>query len=276
MVTFKKLQILTGVFVMVAALTICVYQLEFHNIEQVVREIKWQYILASFFLTNLTLILSTFRFGSLIRNFGVEDSWRSMHRTNLYSMLYSQLVLPLVLQITGRISYGSQSALKLYAPVTLIEKVFSFVVIIIAGGFSASYFLGYDFLESGFLISLLWMAVIILLTALMSIYTILDKTDRIELADLAADISKLGLSSTLAITIFMQASILLSLYFLSLNFTNDISTTKLLGALTLVMLASTIPISFSGWGIREASAGALFVVLGLPFEAGVVLGLFTA
>ena len=49
MVTFKKLQILTGVFVMVAALTICVYQLEFHNIEQVVREIKWQYILASFF-----------------------------------------------------------------------------------------------------------------------------------------------------------------------------------------------------------------------------------
>ena len=56
-----------------------------HNIEQVVREIKWQYILASFFLTNLTLILSTFRFGSLIRNFGVEDSWRSMHRTNLYS-----------------------------------------------------------------------------------------------------------------------------------------------------------------------------------------------
>ena len=46
----------------------------------------------------------------------------------------------------------------------------------------------------------------------------------------------------------------------------------LVGGFAIVVLATSIPIGFGGWGIRETAAAGVFLALGLPPEIGVVIG----
>lgn len=270
---FKRAQIIFSAFAMALAVAICLNQIDTGQLLFLLTKTEWKYILCAFILTQCTLCLSTIRFGLLKQKMGATDSWKATHRTNLYSLLYSQIMLPLLTQIAGRIGHGSRSALKIYAPITVIEKILSLIVIIAVASLPTSYFLNLNIFFDEFSYAFLWLITVISISIIASIFLVLNPKERTKLYSLLASLKLIGIPSLLGVTLALQGCILLSLYFLSLSFVDNIDHLKLLAALSLVILASSVPISFSGWGIREVTSGAAFTLIGLPFEAGVLSGL---
>ena len=51
----------------------------------------------------------------------------------MFSTLYAIFAMPLIMQIAGRIQFGSRKARTLYAPITVFEKSVSFGLMLIIG-----------------------------------------------------------------------------------------------------------------------------------------------
>lgn len=51
----------------------------------------------------------------------------------MLSTLYAIFAMPLIMQIAGRIQFGSRKARTLYAPITAFEKSVSFGLMLIIG-----------------------------------------------------------------------------------------------------------------------------------------------
>ena len=69
------------------------------------------------------MMISTARFGIINQNFGVVSSWGFFHKVNMLSTLYAIFAMPLIMQIAGRIQFGTQTARTLYAPITAFKNL---------------------------------------------------------------------------------------------------------------------------------------------------------
>jgi hypothetical protein len=78
---------------------------------------------------------------------------------------------------------------------------------------------------------------------------------------------------TMIISLIMHAVMAAAYLLLAYEVTGVLPSLQVVGAIFVVMLAASFPISFNGWGIRELSAGAAFAMLGFPSESGVAMSL---
>jgi uncharacterized protein (TIRG00374 family) len=98
------------------------------------------------------------------------------------------------------------------------------------------------------------------------------------LAMLAGDSRQVFLSpkwggSILAWSLIGHLNVTLSIYILALGLKLDVSFLDCLALFPPVMLATTLPISIAGWGVREGAMVAAFGLIGVSQEGAVILSL---
>lgn len=72
---------------------------------------KFSYLtLFGFILTFLTMMISTARFRIINSLFGVVSSWRFSHKVDIVSTIHAIFAMQLIMQITGCIQIGAQTA----------------------------------------------------------------------------------------------------------------------------------------------------------------------
>jgi uncharacterized membrane protein YbhN (UPF0104 family) len=79
--------------------------------------------------------------------------------------------------------------------------------------------------------------------------------------------------SILAWSLIGHLNVTLSIYILALGLKLDVSFLDCLALFPPVMLATTLPISIAGWGVREGAMVAAFGLIGVSQEGAVILSL---
>ena len=97
----------------------------------------------------IVMALSTSRFALINRKFGGNEDWLFLHRVNMLSILYSQIALPLIAQIIGRVAHGSLAQRQNYASMTVIEKSIAFAIMAALGGSASFLLLNKNIIPSG-------------------------------------------------------------------------------------------------------------------------------
>jgi glycosyltransferase 2 family protein len=77
----------------------------------------------------------------------------------------------------------------------------------------------------------------------------------------------------LPLSLALTALLLLQLYIASCAIGVNLNLVQLCWVGPLILLASSVPSFFAGWGVREGASALLFVALGLPSSAGVAVAL---
>ena len=227
------------------------------------------FIIPAFGATALNLLISTLRFGLLKRIFGSRDGWGFIHRVNIISSFYALLTMPLVMQITGRVFHGSDTSRKFYSSITVIEKIFSVLLMFsLAAVFSVIY-LNESVIEPAFLISASVLSGVILTCFITAAAAFLTVDQIAAVKDFCRQLLQMNIPTTFGLTILMQIMILTAHVLLAYQFLAEPDILTLFGAFSLVVLATAVPIGFGGIGVREATAGLVFAAFGLPVEVGI-------
>ena len=131
-------KIFSGVAIIALALWLGINHLDHGTLIELLSRISIGYMLLASMMIVGVMALSTSRFSYIDQKFGGDESWLFLHRVNMLSLLYSQIGLPLIAQIIGRVSHGTKERRIYYAPLTILEKSIAFTIMIIFGG-AASY-----------------------------------------------------------------------------------------------------------------------------------------
>ena len=262
----------SGIAVIALALWLGFDRLDHDILVEALGQINLGYMLLASVAIIGVMALSTSRFAYINQKFGGDESWLFLHRVNMLSLLYSQIALPLIAQIIGRVSHGSKERRIYYAPLTVLEKSIAFTIMIIFGGGASYILLNQNIIPQGLATALTVMACAILFVLSASLFFIFTGDERREFVNTMLKISHLGIFKILSLSVVIQLGILLIYTILALQFVPDAPIMTLVGGFAIVVLATSIPIGFGGWGVREAAAAGVFLALGLPPEIGVIIG----
>ena len=262
----------SGIAIIALALWLGFDRLDHSILVEALGRINLGYMLLASVAIIGVMALSTSRFAYINRKFGGDESWLFLHRVNMLSLLYSQIALPLIAQIIGRVSHGSKERRVYYAPLTVLEKSIAFTIMIIFGGGASYILLNQNIIPQGLAAALTVMACAILFVLTASLFFIFTDNERREFVNTMLKISHLGIFKILSLSVVIQLGILLIYTILALQFVPDAPIMTLVGGFAIVVLATSIPIGFGGWGVREAAAAGVFLALGLPPEIGVIIG----
>lgn len=262
----------SGIAIIALALWLGIDRLDHGILVEALGRINLGYMLLASVAIIGVMALSTSRFAYINRKFGGDESWLFLYRVNMLSLLYSQIALPLIAQIIGRVSHGSKERRIYYAPLTVLEKSIAFTIMIIFGGGASYALLNQNIIPQGLASALTVMASAILFILAASLFFIFTADERREFVNTMLKISHLGIFKILSLSVVIQLGILLIYTILALQFIPDAPIMTLVGGFAIVVLATSIPIGFGGWGVREAAAAGVFLALGLPPEIGVIIG----
>ena len=262
----------SGVAIIALALWLGIDRLDHGILLEALGRINIGYMLLASAMVIGVMALSTSRFAYIDRKFGGDQSWLYLHRVNMLSLLYSQIALPLIAQIIGRVSHGSKKTRIYYAPLTVLEKSMAFTIMLLFGGGASYALLNQYIIPQGLAAALIVMACAIFFVLSASLFCIFTSKERREFVNIMLKISHLGILKILSLSILIQLCILCIYTILALQFIQDAPIIILIGGFAIVVLATSIPIGFGGWGVREAAAAGVFLALGLPPEIGIVIG----
>lgn len=262
-----------GILIIFMVIVGVIYKLDHDVLLSFVRDISLQQMLVASLATICVFLLSTLRFAIINRKFGGNEDFLFLHRLNMLSMLYSQIAMPLIAQIIGRVSHGSPERSIYYAPITVLEKSIALSVMIIIGGYASFVLFNKNILPPGLLNALIFVIAGIGCVLFISINIFFTKEERQQFISSILKITKIGILPVIGLSILIQFGILITYTVIALQFVPDANVMLLIGGFAIVVLATTVPIGFSGWGVREASAAAVFFSLGMAPEIGLLVGL---
>ena len=269
----KPLKFLIGIPAIIIAILFLLSRFDFTAIIAQFSKLNFLGILLACLSIWMSMLISTARFSLINQRFGIVNSWAFFHKVNMLSTLYSIFALPLIMQIAGRIQFGAKEARTLYAPITAFEKSISFGLMLIIAAFSSYAFFETAILDQNFLYALTIMLSVICLVLGISVATFFRQEERNKLSATFQLTQKIGIVQNFLLSVLLQFFILSSYVLLAIQLLPGTSILLLYGAFSLVVLATAIPIGFGGYGVREATAGAVFLSFGLPAEPGIVVGL---
>ena len=256
----------------VGALGIGFVHLDAEHLFNLFAKINFINLLLGVALSTIVLALSTTRFSVINSNFGGNESWIYLHRMNVLSLLYSQTALPLLTQIIGRITHGSSQRRSFYASMTILEKTIALFVMVFFAIIPAYLTFNKNIIPEGLFSSLAVMACNIFVILLVSLFFFFDKNERSKLVRPVLKIFNISFLPIFLLSVGIQIGNLAIFTILTLQFIPNVDLLLLLSGFAIVILATSVPISFGGCGLREASAAGMFVLLNLPPEIGVMVG----
>ena len=226
----------SGIGVIGLALWLGFQTLEHTIFFDAIRRINIHYmILASMAIIGV-MALSTSRFAYIDQKFGGDDSWLYLHRVNMLSVLYSQVALPLIAQIVGRISHGSKERRTYYAPITVLEKSFAFTIMIVFGGTASYILLNKNVIPENLEAAMAVVTSAILFVLGASLTFIFNADERRTFVQTILKISHVGIFKILSYSMMIQLGILLSYTILGLQFLPDAPIMTLVYGFSIVIL----------------------------------------
>ena len=183
----------SGIAVIALVLWLGINHLEHGILLEALGRINLGYMLLALVIIIGVTDLSTSRFAYIDQKFGGNESWLFLHRVNMISLLYSQITLPLIAQIIGRVSHGSKQRRIYYAPLTILEKSIAFTIMIIFGGGASYALLNQNIIPHGLAAALTMMACAIFFVLSASLFFIFTNEERREFVNTMLKISHLGI-----------------------------------------------------------------------------------
>jgi uncharacterized membrane protein YbhN (UPF0104 family)/O-antigen ligase len=225
-------------------------------------------------LTSTLIVLSNIvamaRFRAVLGTLNAKVGWRDV----LFAFSVGQVSNQFLLNILGQSVTRAMSLARAGVSVsvslmaTYIERLLAaglLFVFSLASLWLLLHHITFDLEQGGGYIAFL-LASIVLVTGAVLIVTL---RYRIVLAMRAAVRWCLRLWWSALLTILSQALMLAAYLAVLRVLTPDPLGLSVIAALIVVMFTASLPISFSGWGLRELSAGAVLSAIGMPASAAV-------
>lgn len=245
-------------------------KLDFSSLLELISGINSFSIASAIMLTSLLFFLSSLRFWCLNSLFGVTDSFIKSHKVNILSLCYSQIAVPVFSQIFGRAKHGKPDGRMICAPVTIIEKMTSFSIMLAFGLAGAYGIVGTAFFGFDLITAIALETAVILVVAGWTFAFLLNQEQRRMVKQGMASLLSPKFLSAITLSLLMHLVILAIYLVLVMPMVQMTSPWMLIKGLCLVVLATAIPIGTGGWGVREISAVSIFTVIGLPAEIGLL------
>ena len=271
--------------VLVVATAICM-TLAFQTVEigqvgTALSALRPHYAALALFLILCNLLIAMARFRVLLGRFGFSPAWRRLFAAFSVGLLGNQFVFNVIGQSVGRAGVLSSSGVPFGATIiaTLFERILAACILAVAG-IAAAWFLlprfGFGIAHGGAYFLVLVAGVTLAAVAAVAVSYRRGAATR---TFSAASRSIRQFWSVLLMTIvahaFMLGGYIAALFAMGLETVTFVT----VGASLLVMFAASLPISLSGWGIRELGAVAVLGTVGvepsMAFAAALVVGLLS-
>ena len=243
--------------------------------------IKPRYAALAVVLLLCNALVGMARFRVVLGKFGYVPTWRPLFAAFAVGLIGNQFVLNIIGQSVGRAGVLASVGVPFGATIiaTLLERLLAAGLLGAAGLVAAWYLLphfGFDFAQGDpYFLSLIGGMVLAFVAAAWAVYR--PGTAARAVSAAARGVQRfwaVGLLTILAHG-FMLGSYIAVLLALGLV----AATPEIASALVVVMFAAGLPISLSGWGIRELSAVAALGAVGMEpataLAAALLVGLFS-
>ena len=243
--------------------------------------IKPRYATLAVVLLLCNALVGMARFRVVLGKFGYVPTWRPVFAAFAVGLVGNQFVLNIIGQSVGRAGVLASIGVPFGATIiaTLLERLLAAGLLGAAALVAAWYLLphfGFDFAQGGaYFLSLIGGMVLAFVVAAWAVYR--PGTAARAVSAAARGVQRfwaVGLLTILAHGFMLGSyiAVLLALGFVA-------ATPEIASALVVVMFAAGLPISLSGWGIRELSAVAALGAVGIEpataLAAALLVGLFS-
>lgn len=260
----------------VAIVAVLIFLIDFGKLPQVARTLHLLPLLESLSLILFSQFLSSVRFHALIKDNGIIVPRAEAYRANIYSIVGGLFLFNVFGQGLTRTAllkkYGVPASTVFL--LTLLERIVALGVLLIAAIFgTAVLFKQLNFsLEDNTL--LLLRSICAGSIAFGFIYFAgLSRRQRVVFLWLVRQLFSLAMLRLVSITVLMHAAMVAAYVVLAIDLAPATPVVLAASASIIVMLVSSLPISFSGWGLRELSASVAFARIGLSLEQGLLIGI---
>lgn len=258
--------------------------LYFVGLDTVVRtlgSIHWAGIVLAAALVLANSLLSLVRFRSVLRGLGFHPHWRSLFFAHSIGQVSNQIFLNIIGQSLSRAAALAADGVPFSASViaTYWERIQAAAVLFLLSLISLWYLflnIHFDLLPAG--LSLLSLLGAMLAAAVVIVVMVLRPAGMLD--GIPGGLrAAMRLWPSLVITLLAHACMLAA--YLSLLWGLDVMRADgaVIAALIVVMFTSSLPISFSGWGIRELSAaqalGSIGISESVAVASAVAIGLLS-
>ena len=273
------------VVVVIAATVVCM-ALAFRAVDvgavgKALSGVKPRYAALAVVLMLCNTLVAMARFRVVLGKFGYVPPWRPLFAAFSIGLLGNQFVLNIIGQSVGRAGVLASIGVPFGATIiaTLVERLLAAGLLGAAGLVAAWYLLphfGFDFAHGGaYFLSLVGGMTLAALVAAGAVYQRGTAARAVSAAVRGVEqFWPVGLLTIVAHCL-MLGSYIAALLALGL----EAASLEIASALVVVMFAAGLPISLSGWGIRELSAVAALGAVGmdpaLALAAALVVGLFS-
>lgn len=253
------------------SLAATLYFVGIDTVVQTLGSIHWASIVLAAALVLANSLLSVVRFRSVLRGLGFHPNWRSLFFAHSIGQVSNQVFLNIIGQSLSRAAALAADGVPFSASViaTYWERIQAAAVLFLLSLVSLWYLfvnIHFDLLPAG--LSLLSLLGAMLAAAVIIVITVLRPAGMLDgiPGGLRAAVR---LWPSLVITLLAHACMLGA--YLSLLWGLDVMRADgaVIAALIVVMFTSSLPISFSGWGIRELSAAQALGAIGVNESAAV-------
>lgn len=233
--------------------------------------IHWSSILMAAVLVLANSLLSLVRFRSVLGGLGFHPGWRGLFFAHSIGQVSNQIFLNIIGQSLSRAAALAADGVPFSASViaTYWERIQAAAILFLLSLASAWYLfvnIHFDLLPAGF--SLLSVLATLAVAAVVVVATVLRPAGMLK--GLPASLRAAGRQWPGAVITLLAHACMLGAY---LSLLRGIGVTRfdgeVIAALIIVMFTSSLPISFSGWGIRELSAAQALGAIGINDSAAV-------
>lgn len=258
----------------IALISLCVIVFDIEKALAVVANTPLTSIAYAFAFLVVNLLFSCVRYHVLLRDLHIRQPFFVSLRTNIISILSGIVFFNFFGQSLSRAAMLSREQ---WSPamaflVTSIERIVSLLLLIIMACIAAVWLFGNMHIAldtKGLPVAQgIYLCVVVLLVLWLG----LKQYDRVSLHRILGNNIRI-IVRTSVITFSMHAMMLLAYVVLAKALAPSMSYADLFALSAIVMLAASLPISFSGWGVRELSAAYAFTMVGQSSEAGLAMGL---
>jgi uncharacterized membrane protein YbhN (UPF0104 family) len=231
-------------------------------------------LLAAFSLVVLNMLFSSMRYHILLRRLGVKQPLMKSFHDNILSIFGGAVAFSFFGQGLFRAAMNGKAdwAPSMAFLTTGIERGATLIVLLILSVSGVAWLFGGPTLNFAHF-QYQFMTIIYLAVATGAVFMLgLRPKDR-KLCHQILQNHYFLLLEMIVVTLFMLVSMGLAYVTIAASLSQNANLFDLSAMASIVMFISSLPISFSGWGIRELSASYVFNTIGQSPEAGLSMGI---
>ena len=240
---------------------------DFHDVISALAQTSVATLIMSALFLIISNILAFFRFGVVLRSFGFHPGRRTLFLAFSIGQISNHFLLNILGQSLSRAMVLARGGVPFGAAIaaTVFERLLAAGLLFVFSIAALAYLLNeiaFDLNKGG--AYFIWMIGSMLIVGLVVIFVALrDEQRLIKTAWIGRSLPPI------ALTILSHLAMLAAYAVILIELQPERLSLAIVAALTIVMFTSSLPISFSGWGVRELSAATALSLVGVPSSLAV-------